>query len=126
VGADGYPQRIWNKRTGNIDHRVAAYWKAHFDLRHYLATHWATLGPELVGKLHIYVGDMDTYYLNMGVRMMDAFLKQTKHPKADATVVFQPMAPHCWGPRGGDLINRIVTYMDGHAPAGADLGAWRY
>ena len=126
VGADGYPRRIWNKRTGVIDHDVAAYWKAHFDLRHDLATHWATLGPKLVGKLHIYVGDMDTYYLNMGVHMMDAFLKQARHPRAEATVVYQPMAPHCWGPRGGDLINRIVTYMDGHAPAGADLGTWRY
>jgi len=126
VGHDGYPQRIWNKRTGVIDHRVAAYWKTHFDLRYYLKTHWPALGPKLTGKLHIYVGDMDTYYLNMGVHMMDAFLKQADHPKADATVVYQPMAPHCWGPRGGDLVQRIVDYMDGHAPTGADLKSWRY
>lgn len=126
VGADGYPQRIWNKRSGVINHTVAAYWKQHYDLRNMLQTHWAELGPELAGKLHIYVGAMDTYYLNMGVHMMDAFLKKADHPRANATVVYQPMAPHCWGPRGGDLIGRIVQYMDASAPAGADLESWRY
>lgn len=126
VGKDGYPQRIWNKRTGVIDHQVAAYWKQHFDLRNILQTNWSTLGPKLAGKLHIYVGDMDTYYLNMGVRMMDAFLKQTKDPPADATVVFKPMQPHCWGPRGGELIKLIGDYMDSHAPAGTDRSAWHY
>jgi hypothetical protein len=126
VGKDGYPQRIWNKRTGVIDHNVAAYWKQHYDLRHILSKRWPEIGTQLAGKLHIYVGDMDTYYLNMGVRMMDAFLKHTTHPKADATVVFQPMAPHCWGPRGSDLLQRMVDFMDRRAPKGADLKSWRY
>ncbi len=126
VGADGYPQRIWDKRTGAIDHQVAAYWKAHYDLRHILATQWSTLGPKLRGKLHIYVGDMDTYYLNMGVRRMDAFLKQTSDPAAEATVVYQPMAPHCWGPRPPQLLQTMTDYLDAHAPAGADRTAWRY
>jgi hypothetical protein len=126
VGANGYPRRIWNKRTGVIDHTVAAYWKQHYDLRYYLKTRWPQIGPELSGKLHIYVGAMDTYYLNMGVHMMDDFLRSTRHPKADATVVYQPMAPHCWGPRGSVLLNKIVDYMDAHAPTGADLKAWRY
>lgn len=126
VGADGYPQRIWNKQTGVIDHDVAAYWKQHYDLRNILETQWSTLGPKLNGKLHIYVGDADSYYLNMGVRMMDAFLKSADNPKADATVVYQPMAPHCWGPRGDDLVQKISDYIDISAPAGADLRSWRY
>ena len=33
VGADGYPKRIWDKKTGKIDKQVAAYWKEHYDLR---------------------------------------------------------------------------------------------
>ncbi|HEX5352957.1 MAG TPA: alpha/beta hydrolase-fold protein [Rhodanobacteraceae bacterium] len=126
VGDDGYPKRIWNKRTGVIDHDVAEYWKQHYDLRHYLETHWSTVGPDLAGKLHIYVGDMDTYYLNMGVRKMDAFLKTTRDPKADATVQFQPMKPHCWGPRGAELIRGIDAYLTQHAPHGARLDAWHY
>ncbi|HET7359084.1 MAG TPA: alpha/beta hydrolase-fold protein [Rhodanobacteraceae bacterium] len=126
VGADGYPRRIWDKRSGAIDHGVAAYWKQHFDLRHILQSQWPTLGPKLADKLHIYVGDMDTYYLNMGVRMLDAFLKQAKDPAFGGSIVYQPMAPHCWGPRGGKLVQTIVDYVDSHAPAGADLQSWRY
>ena len=126
VGADGYPQRLWNKRTGVIDHRVAAYWKQHFDLRHLLETQWPTLGPKLADKLHIYVGDMDTYNLNMGVRAIDAFLRSAHDPAFGGSVTYQPMAPHCWGPRGKQLIETITTYVDGHAPANADLKSWRY
>ncbi|ODV11844.1 MAG: hypothetical protein ABT19_11870, partial [Rhodanobacter sp. SCN 68-63] len=54
IGADGYPQRIWDKRTGAIDHAVAEYWKQHFDLRYMLEKNWATLGPLVTDKLHIY------------------------------------------------------------------------
>src|SRR5262249_50905506 len=47
VGAGGYPQRIWDKRTGDLDRTVAAYWQSHFDLRFILETQWATLGPKV-------------------------------------------------------------------------------
>ena len=126
IGLDGYPQRLWNKRTGVIDHTVAAYWKQHVDLRYLLQTNWSTLGPQLADKLHIYVGDADTYNLNMGVRAMDAFLKTAKNPSFAGSITYQPMAPHCWGPRGKTLIDAITGYIDGHAPAGADLKSWRY
>ena len=33
VGEDGYPQPIFNKETGEIDHKVADYWREHYDLR---------------------------------------------------------------------------------------------
>ncbi|MFT4256508.1 MAG: alpha/beta hydrolase-fold protein [Pseudoxanthomonas sp.] len=126
VGADGYPQRIWDKRTGAIDHRVAAYWKEHFDLRHLLESQWATLGPQLHDKLHIYVGDADTYNLNMGVRAMDAFLEKARDPAFDGSVVFQPMAPHCWGPPGKELWELIDAHVRKHAPADADPASWHY
>ncbi|HET8645132.1 MAG TPA: hypothetical protein VFO85_06570, partial [Vicinamibacteria bacterium] len=32
VGADGYPRRLWDKRTGVIDKDVAAYWRENYDL----------------------------------------------------------------------------------------------
>ena len=46
VGADGYPRRIWNKKTGDIDKAVAEEWKK-YDLRYILETNWATLGPKV-------------------------------------------------------------------------------
>jgi hypothetical protein len=114
VGPDGYPKRIWDKQTGAIDKDVAAYWREHYDLRHILETQWTTLGPKLAGKLHIYIGDMDSYYLNMGVRMLDEFFKERAvDPPFSGEVVFEPMAPHCWGPRGAELFGKIAAYLEG-------------
>jgi hypothetical protein len=127
VGADGYPRRIWDKATGTIDKTVAEYWKQHYDLRNILETNWTTLGPKVAHKINVYVGDMDSYYLNMGVRMLDEFLKQrAKDPPFTGEIVFQPMAPHCWGPRGGELFDKIVKHIDKYAPTGADTKSWRY
>ncbi len=127
VGADGYPKPIWDPVTGVIDHAVAAHWREHYDLRAILERDWPTLGPKLRGKLHIYVGDMDTWYLNNAVYLMEAFLKKAANPPADAVVEYGDRAEHCW--TGHDdsywfrsMEQRILTT----APAGADLASWRY
>jgi enterochelin esterase-like enzyme len=117
VGPDGYPRRIWDKRTGAIDKDVAAYWKTHYDLRHILETSWTTLGPKVAHKLHVYIGDMDSYYLNMGVRMLDEFFRErAKDPPFTGEVVFQAMAPHCWGPRGPELFGKIAAHIERYRP----------
>jgi enterochelin esterase-like enzyme len=127
VGDDGYPKRIWDKTTGAIDKTVAEYWKQHYDLRSILETNWTMLGPKVAHKINVYIGDMDSYYLNMGVRMLDEFLKQrAKDPPFTGEIVFQPMAPHCWGPRNQELLSKIVAHIDKYAPPGADLKSWRY
>ncbi|MCC6245376.1 MAG: hypothetical protein IT353_21220 [Gemmatimonadaceae bacterium] len=126
VGLDGYPVPIWNKRTGDINHDVAAYWKERYDLRHILESRWSTLGPKVADKINIYVGDADSYYLNMGVRLIDAFLSKTEKPKFSGEIVYQPMAPHCWGPPMPELIAKMTKHMEKTAPAGADLTSWRY
>jgi hypothetical protein len=121
VGSDGYPRPIWNKQTGEIDKEVAEYWREHYDLRHILETQWTTLGPKLAHKLHIYIGDMDSYYLNMGVRMLDEFLRERAvDPPFTGEIVFEPMAPHCWGPRGAELIEAIADHLEEFGPAGID------
>jgi hypothetical protein len=126
VGDDGYPKRIWDKRTGAIDHAVADYWRTHYDLRYLLETNWATLGPKLADKLNVYVGDADSYYLNMGVHLLDDFLSKATAPKWTGEIVFQPMAPHCWGPPPESLLAKMAAQMERRAPAGADLRRWRY
>jgi hypothetical protein len=126
VGPDGYPQRLWDKKTGVIDKTVAQVWKK-YDLREILESNWTILGPKVAHKIHVYIGDMDSYYLNMGVRMLDQFFKErAKDPPFTGEVVFQPMAPHCWGPRGDDLHKRMVEHILKNAPAGADTKGWRY
>lgn len=138
MGEDGYPVRLWDKYTGEIDHAVAAYWREHYDLRHILERDWATLGPKLAGKLHIYVGDMDNYYLNNAVYLTERFLEQTKDPHYGGVVDYGDRAEHCWN---GDhdqpnhisrlryhtmYVPRILERMRESAPPDADLTSWRY
>ena len=138
VGADGYPKPIWDKLTGEIDRDVAAYWKENYDLRAILERDWKTLGPKLRGKIHIYVGDMDNYYLNNAVYLMETFLESTKDPYYAGEVKYGDRAEHCWNGDPGRpnaisrlryhqmYIPRIVERIKATAPAGADLGSWRY
>jgi hypothetical protein len=137
-GEDGYPKRIFDKMTGEIDPEVAAYWKENYDLRHILERDWATLGPKLEGKIHIYCGDMDNYYLNNAVYQMEEFLKKTQTPFYKGEVDYGDRAEHCWN---GDHENpnyisrlryntmylpKILKRISESAPAGADLKSWRY
>ncbi|MFN3996664.1 hypothetical protein [Algoriphagus sp.] len=107
VGADGYPKPIWNKYSGEIDKEVAEYWKENFDLRHIMERDWETLGPKLVGKVHIYCGDMDNYYLNNAVYFTEDFLNQTQNPNFDGKVAYGDRAEHCWN-GDPDLPNYIT------------------
>jgi enterochelin esterase-like enzyme len=125
VGADGYPKRLWDKTTGKIDRTVADQWRK-FDLRHILETNWATLGPKVGHKVNVYVGDMDSYYLNNAVEKLNEFLVKAANPPFTGEVVFERRAPHCWGPRGADLMKKMVRQIEKFAPKGADLKSWRY
>jgi hypothetical protein len=55
---------LFNKRSGEINTKVANYWKENYDLRYHLEKNWPTLGPKLIDKLYFYTGDVDTYYVN--------------------------------------------------------------
>jgi hypothetical protein len=126
VGADGYPKRIWDKQTGVIDKQVAEHWKQNYDLRNILQTNWATLGPKVANRINVYVGDADSYYLSMGVEQLNDFLKVADNPKFGGEIVFQKLAPHCWGPSLTELIPKMTAHMEKYAPAGVDLKSWRY
>jgi len=41
-------------------------------------------------------------------------------------IVFQPMAPHCWGPPAEELFAKMTAHLERYAPAGADRRSWRY
>ncbi len=70
AGPDGYPAEIINPLTGAIDKQVLAYWHDHYDLTAILKRDWPTLGPKLEGKIHLTVGDGDTYFLNNAVHLL--------------------------------------------------------
>jgi hypothetical protein len=114
VGTDGYPKPLWDKRTGRIDKTVAESMRAKgYDLRDYVERNWKTLGPQLVGKLHIAVGDMDNYFLNLGVYRMETFLESTKEsgkgPYYAGTIEYgRPLKPHGWQPWTNQELLRIM------------------
>ncbi|MEL6548525.1 MAG: hypothetical protein AAFQ82_28130, partial [Myxococcota bacterium] len=137
MGPDGYPKRLFNKTTGVIDRSVAEYWKENFDLRHNLERDWKTLAPKLRGKLHIYCGDMDNYYLNNAVYLLEEFLTRAE-PPYEGEVAYGDRAEHCWN---GDpelpnhlsrlryntlYLPKILERIQKSAPKGADLTSWRY
>jgi hypothetical protein len=137
VGPDGYPKPIWNPFTGVIDPQVAQYWREHYDLRHILERDIASLGPKLAGKLHITVGEMDTWYLNNAVHLLQDFLDSPKNPFRIADFEYGPGKSHCYM-GGGDISNlesygtlyqRIMPLLARHmtetAPPGADM-SWKY
>lgn len=138
VGEDGYPKRIWDKSTGEIDREVADYWRENYDLRYILERDWSELGASLEGKINIYCGDMDNYYLNNAVYLTEEFLESTSDPHYGGEVDYGDRAEHCWN---GDherpnaisrlryhqmFIPRIADRILETAPAGADLHSWRY
>ncbi len=96
AGEDGYPKPIWDKKTGKIDKDVAEYWKENYDLSYILERDWKKIGNDLIGKLHIYCGDMDNYYLNNAVVLTEEFLESTKNPYYEGEVDYGNLAEHCW------------------------------
>lgn len=118
-GPDGYPALIWDKRTGVINPSVAQQWKA-MDLTDKITSNWSTLGPKLAGKIYLYVGDTDTYYLNDAVELLQQQLDKETKPAADATFVYGHEKPHGWSPYTDQQWFEIyAAYIAKHAPAGA-------
>ena len=138
VGPDGYPQRIFDKRTGAIDAAGAAYWKDNYDLVNIMRRDWATLGPKLQGKLHFNVGLSDNFFLNDAVYYAQDLLQRTKAPHSDATFDYGMRDEHCWS--GDHTVSnavsrltydaRFIPQMAAHwkktAPKGADVSSWNY
>ncbi|MGH9345125.1 MAG: hypothetical protein ACRD19_15365, partial [Terriglobia bacterium] len=132
VGPDGYPAPLWDKSTGKIDPAVATYMRDHgYDLTAYLRQHWAAIGPLLKGKLHIYVGDMDSYYLNLAVYDLQDFLKHTSIPHYAGTFEFgRPEMGHGWEPANQETMVRWMAkeaeQSAANAPSNAKTSAWLY
>jgi hypothetical protein len=137
AGEDGYPKAIFDKVTGDIDKNVAAYWREHFDLAYIISRDWATLAPKLKGKMHIYVGNGDNYYLTDSVYFAQERLEALR-PAYEGSVAYGDRAEHCWNgdPTQPNAYSRlhynfqylplILARIAKSAPAGADITGWRY
>ncbi len=128
IGQDGYFAPLINQLTGAIDKEVANYWKENYDLLYYMQRNWPTLGPKLVDKLHIYVGDMDTYQLDKGVVLMEQWMKTTTNPHYPGFFMYGDRKPHCWsGPvNQSERLKEMAQFILRKKPEGATTPWWRY
>ena len=129
VGEDGYPMPLWDRQTGVMNHGVARHWRENgYDLRHYLETNWARIGPDLVGKLHFLCGDMDNYYFNQPVYLMEEFLEATDSPAYGGSFRYgRPNKGHGWTPiTNAELFREMAAHLGKNAPAGPDRRRWTY
>ena len=138
---DGYPKRLYDKLTGEIDHDVAAHWREHFDLSHIIERDWGTLREKLDGKIHVYTGTMDNFYPNNAVYILEARLNALAAAEEEGfsfEIDYGERAEHCWN---GDQVNgnhiarlryntmyleKIMARIAVGAPSGADVSSWRY
>jgi len=138
VDHDGYPKRLWDRISGDIDAEVATYWQNNYDLSYIMKRDWSKIGNKLKGKIRIYCGDMDNYYLNNAVYLTEEFLESTKEPYYNGEVDYGDRAEHCWN---GDhtqpnaisrlryhrfFIPKWVNDLEKNAPKGVDKKSWMY
>ncbi len=138
VDEEGYPRRIWDRMTGEINKEVVEHWKENYDLAYILKRDWHKHGKDWEHKIHLYCGDMDNYYLNNAVYLAEEMLEETSAPYYNGVVDYGDRAEHCWNGDhdNGNHISRlrynqmfIPKYADEVekiAPQGADLESWRY
>ena len=138
VGKDGYPKRVFDKKTGDIDKEVVNYWKENFDLTHIVQRDWPKIGEKLIGKLNLYVGDMDNFYLNNAVYSAEDMLKKLTNPSCNCEVDYGDRAEHCWNGdhKNPNYISRLRYHrmfipkwseeVKLRSPKGVDLQSWRY
>jgi hypothetical protein len=129
VAEDGYPKPLWDPLTGKIDHTVADWAKEHYDIGYYLEKNWATVGPKLVGKINVFVGWADNYYLNEAVYLLEESLAKTQNPHYTGRFEYGDRAGHGWSPYkrdNSDLYREMAALVAKNAPQGDDPKAWQY
>jgi S-formylglutathione hydrolase FrmB len=110
-GADGRPIPLWDPRTGALNRAAAEHWKA-YDLRRVLEQNWPVLGPKLRGKLHIWVGEADDFFLNNAVHQLDAFLSRAT-PAYEGSIHYGSGQGHCWmGISEGEMMKQMARCME--------------
>jgi hypothetical protein len=114
-GADSRPVPLWDPQTGAIDHAVAAQWRK-YDLRIQLESNWPALAPRLAGKLRIWIGEADNYFLNNAVHLFEASLGRLA-PPFDGRIHYGPGRGHCWsGLSESEIMREMMMAIEKRRP----------
>ena len=64
------------------------------------------------GKIYIWMGDTDHFFLNMATRSFYEFIKTTENPVSDAEIVFTPMKGHCANYSHRGVLEKIAEKLN--------------
>lgn len=119
-GPDGRPLAMFDRATGNVNADVVRYWQR-YDIANTIQTHWQQLAPNLQGKIHVYVGTADTFYLEGAVHRLDTLLQSLgAHAKIQFLTRRTHMNVYDVGDDPHGLFLQIATEMYAAWRAGAD------
>ena len=125
VADDGYPKPLWDPLTGRIDKAVVAWAGERYDLRRVLERDWPAIGPKLAGKIHVYCGRMDNFYLNEACYLLQASLEKATNPASGGEFRYGDRGGHGWSPFKGDELSRAMADYILKVSPGADK-SWIY
>ena len=128
LGKDGYFEPLFDKRTGAMNRAVADYWRDHFDLLEHLKRNWTTLGPKLVGKIHVYTGTMDNFFLNNATKDLETWMKTTENPHYEGFFLYGDGKGHCWQGHEStpERLKQMAAHVMRHMPEGTTTPWWTY
>lgn len=106
LGDDGLPMQAWDRTTGIPNKNVIEYWKR-YDISKILQDRWSELEPQLAGKIRVYMGDVDTFYLDEATRLLGQRIDEMG---IDATVEMFPGKDHM-NLLDANFIGRIMREM---------------
>ncbi len=128
LGSDGYFEPLFDKKTGVINKSVVEYWRTHYDLLEYLKRNWTTVGPKLVGKVHVYTGTADNFFLNNSTKELEEWMKMTQNPHYPGFFLYGDGKGHCWqGPEStAERLKQMAAHIARQKPEGMTTPWWRY
>lgn len=92
----GRPREVFNRTTGKIDAAVVKTWQD-YDLGLFISKHAKSLANKLEGKVHVYAGSIDNFFLQEAVNAFGAKAKAANLPLVAELI---PGADHwsIWSP----------------------------
>ncbi len=109
VAEDGYPKPLWDPVTGKIDREAVQWAGERYDLGRYLEKNWPSVGPKLAGKIRVFCGRMDNFYLNEACYLLQETLEKMTDPPYGGEFRYGDRGGHGWSPFKGDELLRIMA-----------------
>ncbi|MFI4853426.1 MAG: alpha/beta hydrolase-fold protein, partial [Phycisphaerales bacterium JB065] len=72
---NGEPMPIFDRETGAVDTEAVETWKP-YDIRLKLEESWQREMRSMAGKIHVYAGEVDTFYLEGAVELLKAMAER--------------------------------------------------